>query len=327
MTDTPTPDALLLLVATDHIGAISPVEAAASFETIADWLRFTESQLIAHRVFFGHGYSDAAAEASLLISGCLNLPPDGVTRHIDAKLATKERYRLLHCINERCQKRRPLAYVTGEIWFNDQRFLCDERALVPRSLLVELLTPELSPWIANDEAIESVLDLCTGGGSIAIFAHQALPHAQIWASDISPEALSLARENCSLYNIKSSEIKLIESDLFKGLKGHKFNLILCNPPYVNADSISHLPLEYLHEPPNALAAGHDGMDVIKKILANAPEHLHANGLLLLEIGNEAPYFDHAFSGLEFAYVPVEIGFEMVVAVTREAIVQWLKKAN
>jgi ribosomal protein L3 glutamine methyltransferase len=164
--------------------------------------------------------------------------------------------------------------------------------------------------------------LCTGGGSIAIFAHQAIPNAQIWGSDISAEALSLARENCRLYNIKVSDIQLIESDLFKGLNGKKFNLILCNPPYVNADSINHLPSEYLHEPPNALAAGVDGMDVIRKILANAPEHLQTDGLLLLEIGNEAPYFEQAFGNLEFAYVPVESGLEMVVAVTREAIIQW-----
>jgi ribosomal protein L3 glutamine methyltransferase len=322
MSDSSLHQAVPLLVANHPIAEISPAEAVASFETIADWLRFTESQLLAHRVFFGHGYFDAAAEASLLVSGCLNLPPDGVTRHIDAKLASKERYRLLHCIHERCVKRRPLAYVTGEIWFNGQRFLCDERALVPRSLLVELLTPELSPWIANDEAIESVLDLCTGGGSIAIFAHQAFPNAQIWASDISPAALSLARENCQLYAIKSDEIKLLESDLFKGLNGTKFNLILCNPPYVNALSIENLPREYLHEPANALAAGIDGMDVIKQILADAPEHLHDDGLLLLEIGNEAIYFDQVFSNLEFAYVPVETGLDMVVAVTREAILQW-----
>jgi ribosomal protein L3 glutamine methyltransferase len=315
------------LQTTDSVGGVSAAEAIESFVTIADWLRFTESQLLAHRVFFGHGYQDAAAEASLLISGILQLPPDGANRHIDARLAIKERFDLLHALIERCVKRRPLAYVTGEIWFNEQRFLCDERALIPRSLLVELLTPELSPWIANDEGIESVLDLCTGGGSIAIFAHQALPHAVIWASDISPEALALARDNCRLHHIKPADIQLIESDLFEGLKDTKFNLILCNPPYVNADSIDHLPQEYLHEPPGALAAGIDGMDVIKKIIQNAPEHLYENGLLLLEIGNEAPYFDQAFGSLEFAYVPVESGLEMVVAVTREAIVHWRDQAQ
>jgi ribosomal protein L3 glutamine methyltransferase len=190
--------------------------------------------------------------------------------------------------------------------------------------LVELLSPELSPWIANDEAIEAVLDLCTGGASIAIFAHQAFPNATIWASDISDQALALARENCSLYGIKPTEINLVQSDLFAKLNGKQFNLILCNPPYVNANSIEHLPQEYLHEPPNALAAGHDGMDIIKKILAQAPVHLDADGLLLLEIGNEAAFFDQAFEGLEFAYVPVEAGPDMVVAVTREAIVQWLR---
>ncbi len=308
--------------AIDQSNQVKADEALASFESIADWLRFAESKLRASTVFFGHGYVDASAEASLLISGALNLPPDGVSRHLTAKLTAKERAKILHYLDERCGNRRPLAYITGEIWFANQRFLCDERALIPRSLLVELLWPELNPWIANDEGIDSVLDLCTGGASIAIFAHQAFPNAKIVASDLSVSALNLARENLTLHNISANEIELIESDLFDGLKELRFNLILCNPPYVNADSIARLPREYQHEPLNALAAGVDGMDIIKKILNDAPKYMNDDALLLLEIGNEAAYFDQAFAQLEYAYVPIAVGDEMVVAVTKEALLQW-----
>ncbi len=288
-------------------------------ETLGDWIRFAESCLRARPVAFGHGYVSARDEAQLMVTGCLKLPPDAAQLYRDNRLTFAERQRIHDAIDQRCVQFKPLAYVTGEIWFHGQRFLCDERALVPRSLIAERLLDQLHPWVQDPQKVLTVLDLCTGGGSLAVFAHQAFPNAIVHASDISREALQLARSNLDLHHVDPLRVRLVESDLFAAFTNQRWDLIICNPPYVNSEAISRLPREYSFEPQGALAAGQDGMDVIRKILAEAGSHLNDDGLLILEIGHEAEHFESAFPSLEFSYVPVEAGEDLVVAVEASAI--------
>jgi ribosomal protein L3 glutamine methyltransferase len=295
----------------------------ASLVTIFDWTRYIETQLNRHRVFFGHGYQKSVDEAALLVCGALRLAPERLAEYQQCSLTIGERQQLLALLEQRCVLRRPLAYVTGESWFCGQRFLCDERALVPRSLIAELVLNQFEPWLPDDFQINNALDLCTGGASLAILLKQTYPLAHVWASDISPEALALARENLELHHLSPPRIRLLESDLFSGFdviqNQPKFDLIICNPPYVNAESMGSLPKEYSHEPQGALAAGHDGMDLIKKILRQATQYLNENGFIVLEIGHEANYFEAAFTTLEFAYLPVDAGDAMVVLVAKSAL--------
>ena len=230
----------------------SAAQAARSLSTVRDLLRYGVSRMNQSGVFFGHGMSDAFQETSYLIQWALHLPMESLDRYLDARLVLAERSRICELIDRRCVERQPAAYLTGEAWLCGVCFNADERALVPRSLIAEAMQNGLDDWLARDPG--SILDMCTGGGSLAILAALRWPSANVLASDISTDALALAAENIELHGL-GSRIQTIQSDLFRALPSRKFDLILCNPPYVNAQSMQSLPPEYRAEPQAALAAG------------------------------------------------------------------------
>jgi ribosomal protein L3 glutamine methyltransferase len=301
----------------------SAAEAADSLRTVRDLLRYCVSRLGQAQAFFGHGMANAYQEAGYLIQWALHLPIDSIEVYLDAQLSRSERLCIAELIHSRCVLRRPAAYLTGEAWLAGVCFKADERALVPRSLIAQALHNGLDDWLAKPPG--RVLDLCTGGGSLAVLAALHWPQAKLLACDLSPAALMLARENIALHGLQD-RIEVIESNLLEALPATRFDLILCNPPYVNAQSMQSLPLEYQAEPPLALAGGKDGMDLIRRIFAQVPAFLNPKGALLLEIGHEQQYFERAFDRIEFKYVPVSQGDQMLVWLPRISLLH-LNKAS
>lgn len=315
--------------------------ARETLRTLRDLLRFATSRFEAAGLAYGQGTDNARDEAAWLLLWSLHLPPDELEFWLDCRLTLPEIDAALALVERRCSERVPAAWLTGEAWLRGLRFLSDPRALVPRSLIAEALDEALPDWLENglpasldgelsasddepgqpglpDSWPASVLDLCTGGGSLAICAARHFPDARIVGSDLSRAALDLAASNLALHGLEN-EIRLVEGDLFAGLAGERFDLILCNPPYVNAGSMAELPAEFRAEPQMALAGGDDGMDFIRRLLDQAEAHLTPAGLLLVEIGHEAPYFEAAFPDLGFAWLPVSAGEQMIVATTRRAL--------
>ncbi len=301
-----------------------PADAAHHLRTVRDLIRWSCSRMAAAGVALGHGTDSLRDEATWLVLWALRLALDDPEPHLDAQLLPAERQAVADLVERRCAERLPTAYLTGEAWLRGLRFKADPRALIPRSVLVEALDGALDPWLPEPEAA-SVLDLCTGGGSIAIAAALRFPQARIDATDLSAEALALAAENLALHGL-ASRIHLHQGDLYAGLPARRYRLILSNPPYVNAASMAALPPEFRHEPVSALAGGPDGMSLVARILQDAPARLAPDGLLVVEIGHEAEHFEAAFTGMEFGYVPVSAGEQLIVAVTRQALVDWAGRA-
>ena len=295
--------------------------AAAELRTLRDCLRYACSRFDAAGIAYGQGTDNAWDEAAWLALWSLRLPADTLEPFLDARLTLAERRALFALVERRCVERLPSAYLTGEAWLRGQRFRCDPRAIVPRSLIAEALDERLDDWLPA-EGPASVLDLCTGGASLAILAALRFPDARVEAVDLSPQALALAAENLADYRL-GDRVTLIEGDLFAPLRGRSYDLVLCNPPYVNAQSMRALPPEFLAEPAGALAGGEDGMDLVRRILQGAAAHLLPAGLLLLEIGREARHFEAAFPALEFAYLPVSAGEDQLVLLSREQLVAGL----
>lgn len=299
----------------------SAVEAGAGLNTLRDLIRWACTRLNAAGVVFGHGTDNAQDEATWLALWALHLPLDRPEPFLDAALLPTERAAIARLIERRCDERVPAAYLTGEAWLRGMRFLADPRALVPRSLLVEMLEEGLESWLP-ETPVQAVLDLCTGSGSIAIAAALHFEHARVDACDLSGAALALAADNRALYHLQD-RLALLQGDLYEPLDERRYDLILSNPPYVNAVSMANLPAEFRREPVDALAGGADGMELVERIVRGAPPHLNPQGLLVIEIGHEADHFEAAFARLEFAYVPVSAGERMIVAITREALSDWV----
>lgn len=283
--------------------------------TLRDWLRFAVSRFNQAELFFGHGSSNAYDEAAYLLLHTLHLPPDRLEPFLDAHLTDGERGDVLNIIQRRVEQRIPAAYLTNEAFLGEFSFYVDERVIVPRSFIAELLREQFSPWIADPEQIGSVLDLCTGSGCLAILAAHAFPFAEVDAVDLSPDALAVAQRNVSDYGLKD-RVHLIESDLFAKLGDRKYDLIISNPPYVDAPSVSALPHEYLHEPKLALGSGEDGLDATRIILQHAAEHLTGNGILVVEIGHNRDALEAAYPGLPFTWLDVSAGDEFVFMLHR-----------
>jgi ribosomal protein L3 glutamine methyltransferase len=294
-------------------------EAAQTLKTVRDCLRFTVSRFYQAKLFFGHGSTDAYDEAVYLILHTLHLPVDTLAPFLDAQLTPDELTEVLSVIQKRVQQRIPAAYLTHEAFLGEYRFYVDERVIVPRSFISELLRSQLSPWIAEPEELCSVLDLCTGSGCLAILAADAFPNALIEAADISPDALVVARRNVSDYELQD-QIHLIESDLFSKLGGRQYDLIISNPPYVDAASVASLPQEYLHEPKLALGSGTDGLDATREILNHAAEHLTENGILIVEIGHNRDVLEAAFPTLPFTWLDVTAGDQFVFMLHRNDLI-------
>jgi ribosomal protein L3 glutamine methyltransferase len=290
-------------------------EAAQNLHTVRDYLRFAVSRFNQARLYFGHGSSDAYDEAAYLILHTLHLPLDRLEPFLDARLTDSERTEVLNIIQQRVEKRIPAAYLTHQALLGDFSFYVDERVIVPRSFIAELLLERLSPWIAEPEEINSVLDLCTGSGCLAILAAHAFPNANVDAADLSADALAVAERNVKDYHLQD-RVNLVESDLFAKLNGRKYDLIISNPPYVDAGSVAALPQEYLHEPAMALGSGHDGLDATRIILKQAAQHLSKNGVLIVEIGHNREALEAAYPDLPFTWLDVSAGDQFVFMLHR-----------
>jgi ribosomal protein L3 glutamine methyltransferase len=288
---------------------------AHNLETVRDWLRFAVSRFNQAKLFFGHGSSDPYDEAAYLILHTLHLPIDRLEPFLDARLTDSERAEVLNVIQRRVEQRVPAAYLTNEAFLGDFSFYVDERVIVPRSFIAELLREQLSPWIAEPEEISSVLDLCTGSGCLAILAASAFPNALVDAVDLSQDALAVAERNVADY-VLQDRIELIQSDLFANLGGRKYDIIISNPPYVDAESVAMLPQEYLHEPELSLGSGDDGLDATRVILEQAADHLTDNGILIVEIGHNREVLEAAYPDLPFTWLDVTAGDQFVFMLHR-----------
>ncbi len=283
-----------------------------------DLVRFAVTMFNDEKLFFGHGSANAFDEAAYLVLHALKLPPDKLEPFYDARLTSSERDAVLNVIERRVRERIPAAYLTNEAWLGEYKFYVDQRVIVPRSFIAELLREELSPWIADAEEIESVLDLCTGSGCLAILAALTFPHAVVDAVDLSADALEVARRNVGDYAL-NDRIELIRSNLFDELDESRYDLIISNPPYVTAKSMSALPQEYLREPEMALASGVDGLDHVRVILRDAPNYLNDGGLLVVEVGFNREGVEAAFPHLPLTWAETSAGDGVVFLVTREEL--------
>ncbi len=284
--------------------------------TIRDWLRWAVSRFNEAGLHFGHGTDNAWDEAVWMVLATLHLPRDTLEPFLDARLTSGERQALLERLQQRVVHRLPAAYLLGEAWLGDFRFHVDSRVIVPRSYFAELLEDGFAPWVEDPEAVESALDLCTGSGCLAVVMAHAFPNAIVDAIDISPEALAVARRNIAAYGL-DDRVRAIESDLFAAVKKKRYDLIICNPPYVTAGAMDALPAEYRHEPALALAAGADGLDVVRRILAQAHKHLTPGGVIAIEVGHNQDLVTEAFPELPAVWVDTEHAEGKVFVLTRE----------
>jgi ribosomal protein L3 glutamine methyltransferase len=287
-----------------------------SLITVRDWLRFAVSRFNEAKLFFGHGSDNAFDEAAYLILHTLHLPLDRLEPFLDASLTHGESEEVQAVIERRVRERIPAAYLTNEAWLGAHRFYVDERVIVPRSFIAELLNEQLAPWVENPEEVGHTLDLCTGSGCLAILAALAFPNAGVDAVDLSKDALDVAAKNVADYGL-ADRIELIESDLFAALDGRRYDVILSNPPYVNAESVAALPPEYQAEPALALGSGEDGLDATRQILAHAKQHLNPGGLLVVEIGHNRDALEAAYPALPFTWLDTEGGDQFVFMLRRE----------
>lgn len=290
-------------------------EARDELRTLRDLLRFAVSYFNQTDLFLGHGLANTYDEAVHLILHTLQLAPDQLSMFLEANLTQRERTQILRIVERRVKEKIPAAYLTHEAWLGDFNFYVDERVIIPRSFIAELLENRLSPWITNPDTVSSALDLCTGSGCLAILLAHAFENASIDASDISPDALDVALKNITNYDL-TNKISLINSDLFANLKEKRYDLIISNPPYVSAESMAALPEEYLHEPRIALAGGIDGLDIIRRIFNEAGKHLTENGLLIVEIGHNQAVIEQAFPRLSCTWLDTSAGDQYVLMIKR-----------
>lgn len=297
---------------------LAPDEAAGQLFTLRDWLRYAVSRFEQAGLFFGHGTANSYDEAVWLTLASLHLPHDTLDNFLDAVLTAPERRQLAHLIERRVSERVPVAYLVREAWLGDFRFYVDERVIVPRSFIAELLREQLSPWVENPEEVVSVADLCTGSGCLAILAAHAFPNAEVDAVDISDDALAVARRNIADYGLQH-QVTAIRSDMLSALAGKRYDIILSNPPYVDAPAMDALPREYRHEPGIALASGSDGLAHTHALLREAAAHLHPGGLLVVEIGHNREVLEAAYPERSFIWLETSSGDQFVFLLKREQL--------
>jgi len=288
--------------------------------SLRDWLRYGISRFNAADLVYGHGTANATDEAAFLILTALNLPIDELEPWLDARLTLAERIKVHDIIERRISTRKPAPYLVGEAWIRGHKFYVDERVIVPRSFIGELLCDGLEAIVAEPGEIRSVLDLCTGSGCLAILAALAFPNAHVDAADISEDALAVARRNVSDYCIES-RVRLLKSDLFSAIGDTRYDLILSNPPYVSAAALASFPPEYRAEPALAHAGGEDGLDIVRKIIAEASRHLMPDGTLVVEIGTGREKLEEKFPAMPFLWLDTATSEGEVFALTAEALAE------
>jgi ribosomal protein L3 glutamine methyltransferase len=298
-------------------------EAIEDLHTIQDMVRWATSRFNDAALYFGHGTDNAWDEAVSLVTQALHLPHPLVVQEsgnlFASRLTKSEREKVAELVLKRVQTRMPLPYITNEAWFCGLPFYVDERVLIPRSPFAELIQNEFAPFLESSPS--SILDMCTGGGCIAIALAHAYPDAQIDAVDISSDALEVADINIQEHGL-SHRVYPIQSDLFASLTGQKYNLIVSNPPYVDAEDMADLPDEYHHEPELALAAGEDGLELVDIMLREAPTYLNDGGWLFVEVGNSEVHMNRRFPGLEVIWLEFENGGSGIFAVSKDTLVTY-----
>jgi ribosomal protein L3 glutamine methyltransferase len=291
------------------------LHARAELKTLRDVLRFAVSRFNEAQLAFGHGTDNAFDEAVYLILHALHLPLDRLDPFLDARLTRSEMGRVLDLIERRVVERCPAAYLTREAWLGDVRFYVDERVIVPRSFIAELIRERLAPWLADAGKVSSALDLCTGSGCLAVLLAHFFPEASVVATDVSAGALAVAHRNIAEHAV-DERVELVESDVFSALSGRRFDLIVSNPPYVTDAAMAALPGEYRREPEQALAGGADGMDVVRRIVSGAAAHLTDEGLLVVEVGQNRGCVEAAFPHLPLVWPTTSGGEDRVFVAAR-----------
>ncbi len=292
---------------------------STELETLRDWLRYTVTRFGQARLAFGHGCANAYDEAAYLLLHTLHLPLDRLEPFLDAHLTQAERQMLGELFTRRIDERVPAAYLTHEAWLGEFRFYVDERVIIPRSFIAELLGDGLETWVGPANEVTSALDMCTGSGCLAIMLAHAYPEADVDAVDISAEALAVAQRNVSEYGL-ADRINLIRSDLFANLPEKSYDIIISNPPYVTASAMDNLPAEYRHEPRLALAGGEDGLDAVRVLVKEAPRFLNHGGTLAVEIGHSRIAVEAAFPRLPMVWLATAGSDDGVFVVKREDLV-------
>lgn len=289
--------------------AENPADGIAAPNTARDAIRWAERQLAAAGVYCGHGTDNVLDEAAWLVSAVLRIPPGELAKHHGAALDSKARTRLRQLVTQRIRTRKPTAYLLHEAWFAGLRFYIDERVIVPRSLTGEFIEERLEPWI-DAARVRRILDLCTGSGCMAVACARAFPTARVDATDISNDALAVARINVERYGL-GDRVRLVQSDLFSNLAGIRYDVIVTNPPYVSRAEMRQLPPEYRHEPRLALEAGTDGLDAIVRIVREAADHLEPEGVLIAEVGNASVAVQRKYRDVPFLWLTSKSGDDSV----------------
>jgi ribosomal protein L3 glutamine methyltransferase len=287
-------------------------------DTVMDWVRWAASEFNASGLYFGHGTASGLDEAVALVLWRLHLPPDLVPAYWSAKLTRSEREHIFELVWRRIQERVPLPYLTGEAYFAGLKFKVTRDVLIPRSPIAELIEARFEPWYDSAEPVMRVLDLCTGSGCIAIACAYAFPEAEIDAVELSPLAFTVCEQNIAAHALEGRVVAL-SGDLFEPVEGHVYNIIVSNPPYVDQADMAALPAEYHHEPAMALAAGNDGLDVVRRILREAPDYLTADGILVCEVGNSEAALIEAFPEVPFLWPEFERGGGGVFVISAEQL--------
>lgn len=285
---------------TDHDNIFSHLH------TIRDLIRWGASRMNEAGLHFGHGTDNAIDEAAALVLHALYLPPDLHAEYLQSYLTPTEKQAAIQLLERRIAERKPAAYLTNRAWFMNLPFYVDERVLVPRSPLAELIERHFAPWLPDSRKVETILDLGTGSGCIGIACAYAFPDARVDLADISADALAVARRNIAEHGL-DDQVEAIQSDLFSALKGRRYDLIISNPPYVGQEELDNLPSEYHHEPRLGLAAGAEGLDVVAEILSQAADYLQRDGVLIVEVGNAQYALCEAFPDVPFTWLEFEHG--------------------
>ena len=301
------------------MGISQPSSVNQQLHTIGDYIRFASSQFNQADLFFGHGSDNSWDEAITLIMFAISLPVNACEQVLSYRLIEEEKQTILALIEQRINEGIPAAYITNQAYFANLPFYVDERVLVPRSPIAELIKKQFYPYL--NEQPKRILDLCTGSGCIAIACAVEFPDSEVDAVDLSVDALNVAQINIENHGL-SEQVIPIQSDVFSGVEGLTYDLIVTNPPYVDQDDVDSLPVEYTHEPEMGLGCGEDGLDIVRKILAQSAQHLNDNGFLICEVGNSQIHVEAVYPQVPFTWITFEHGGHGVFMLTKAQLEQF-----
>jgi ribosomal protein L3 glutamine methyltransferase len=298
-------------------------QISAQLVTIRDYIRWGMTQFERTGVHYGHGTDNPFDEAVALVLHCLYIPYDRLTEVIDSRLTQAERLLVLTALETRFKEFVPVPYITGEAWFAGLPFTVDDRVLIPRSPIAELIEDGFEPWVAGSSP-ERILDLCAGSGCIGIACAMHLPDTEVTLVELSADALAVAEANIERHRL-AGRVEAVQSDLFSELEGERFDIIVSNPPYVDAQDMASLPAEFRHEPQLALEAGDDGLDLVRRILREAADQLNPGGLLICEVGNSWEALEETYPQVPFTWLEFERGGHGVFLLTREQLEEFARE--